>query len=92
MTHNYEGNAGIPLYAIKSISLKQKCVISVRRREHKVLNKEKHALGLCGSKSSFYLRLVARRAEAEEITGGPEGMTDMGARGGKACEDHTERG
>lgn len=32
-----------------------------------MLNKETRALGLCGSKSSFYLRLVARRAEAEWI-------------------------
>ena len=67
MTHNYEGNAGIPLYAIKSISLKQKCGISVRRRKHKVLNKENHALGLCGSKNSFYLRLVDRHAQKAGI-------------------------
>ena len=62
-------------------SLKQKCGISVRRREHKVLNRETRALGLCGSKSSFYLCLVARRAEVEEITGGPRGDDGYGSMG-----------
>lgn len=43
-------------------------------------------LGLYGPEDSKYLNLVARRAEVEEITGGPRGMTDMGARGGNQTQ------
>ena len=38
-------------------------------------------LGLYGPEDSRYLRLVARRAEVEQITGGPRGDDGYGSTG-----------
>lgn len=42
---------------------------------------KKETFGLYGPEDSKYLRLVARRAEAEEIAGGPRGDDGYGSTG-----------